>query len=128
MDKKIAVVRIRGEVGVKKQVKDTLHMLRLHKKHYCVVLDNKPEILGMINKIKDLVAYGEIDDDVIKLLADKRGEKRKDKEGKEIMKKFFRLSPPRKGFERKGIKVGFKAGGALGYRGNKINELIKRVV
>ena len=47
---------------------------------------------------------------------------------KEIMKKFFRLSPPRKGFGRKGIKFAFTKGGALGYRGIKINDLIKRML
>ena len=40
----------------------------------------------------------------------------------------FYLNPPRKGFERKGIKVSFKAGGALGYRGEKINDLIQRML
>jgi len=82
----------------------------------------------MVKKAKDYITYGEIDDDVLKLLIEKRGQKSKDKDGKEVMKKFFRLSPPRKGFERKGIKIGFNAGGALGYRGKKINDLIKRMI
>ena len=48
-------------------------------------------------------------------------------EGKVVMrdvpglKPVFRLHPPRKGYE--GIKRSFKEGGALGYRGEKINEL-----
>jgi large subunit ribosomal protein L30 len=82
----------------------------------------------MIKKVKDYVTYGEIDDETEKLLVEKRGEKTKDKEGKEVMKKFFRLSPPRKGFGRKGIKFAFSQGGALGYRGTKINDLIKRML
>ena len=44
------------------------------------------------------------------------------------LKNFFRLSPPVKGFDRKGIKVQFSLGGALGYRKEKINDLIKRMV
>ena len=48
-------------------------------------------------------------------------------DGKKI-KPFFRLNPPAKGFGRKGIKVSFKAKGALGYRADKINDLIKRMI
>ena len=44
------------------------------------------------------------------------------------IKKYFRLNAPRKGFGRKGIKHTFKEGGALGYRGQAINDLIKRMV
>ena len=44
------------------------------------------------------------------------------------MKPFFRLHPPRKGFERKGIKMPFKLGGVLGPRGDKINNLIKKMI
>ena len=43
-------------------------------------------------------------------------------------KKYFRLNAPRKGFGRKGVKHTFTRGGALGYRGAAINELIKRMV
>ena len=52
-------------------------------------------------------------------------------EGKVVMrdvpglKPVFRLHPPRKGYE--GIKRSFKEGGALGYRGEKINHLIRRM-
>lgn len=44
------------------------------------------------------------------------------------IKNYFRLNSPRKGFERKGIKKPFSIGGALGYRGSKINDLIKRMI
>jgi len=43
------------------------------------------------------------------------------------MKPFFRLNPPVKGFGA-GVKVPFSLGGALGYRKDKINELIKRML
>lgn len=117
--KKIAAIRIKGLVNVKKTVEDTLKILRLYRKNYCVVLEKKPEIIGMLKKIKDCITWGEIDDSTLKFLVEKRGEKDK---------KFFRLHPPRKGFGRKGTKKPFSVGGALGYRGEKINELIKRMV
>ena len=126
--KKIAIIRIRGDVNLKKPIKDTLKMLRLYRKNYCVIYNTTPTILGMVQKVKDYVTWGEIDDENIKLITEKRGEKTKNKEGKEIVKPFFRLSPPKKGFGRKGIKMPFNIGGALGYRKEKINDLIKRMV
>ena len=52
------------------------------------------------------------------------------KEIKDIpgMKPFFKLNPPKKGFERKGIKVPFAQGGVLGYRKDKINNLLMRMI
>ncbi|MBS3098191.1 uL30 family ribosomal protein [Candidatus Woesearchaeota archaeon] len=126
--KKIAIIRVRGTTGVMKPVKDTLNMLRLYKKNCCVVLNDGPNIIGMIKKAKDYITWGEIDDETLKLLTKKRGEKTKDEEGKETIKPFFRLNPPRKGFGRKGIKLPFGVGGALGDRKDKINDLIKRMV
>jgi large subunit ribosomal protein L30 len=140
---KIAVVRVRGDVNLSRDVKDTLNLLRLYRKNYCIVVENEPSAIGMIKKVKDHVTYGEIDDDTYKMLIEKRSEEYKGREqdskgkikynkfievnGKKI-KPFFRLNPPQKGFGRKGIKVGFKAGGALGYRAEKINNLLKRMI
>ena len=139
--KKLAVIRIRGITGIEKSIKDTLNMLCIYHNNYCVVVDSK--MLGMIKKVKDYVTWGEIDDETYKLLVEKRGEEYKgritDKKKKINYKKFivinnkkykryFRLSPPRGGFERKGIKVPFTKSGALGYRKEKINDLIKKMV
>lgn len=126
--KKIAAIRVRGLVKLKKEFKDTLNMLRLYRKNYCIVLNENPTTLGMLKKVKDYLTWGEIDDETLKLLNEKRAEKAKNKEGKEIIKPFFRLHPPKKGFGKKGIKVPFNKGGALGYMGNKINDLIKRMI
>jgi len=125
---KIAIVRVRGNVNLKKSIKDTLKMLRLYRKNYCAVYNATPAISGMLQKIKDYATWGEIDDETLKLLKEKREEKTKNKEGKVVVKPFFRLAPPRKGFARKGIKMPFNLGGALGYRKEKINDLIKRMI
>ncbi len=127
-DKKIAVILIRGLVGSKTSVKDTCKMLNIMRKHVCVVYPATPSILGMIKKIKDYITYGVIDDETYKLLVEKRGKMTKDKEGKEVLKPFFRLAPPKGGFERKGIKTQFSVGGALGERKEKINDLIKKML
>lgn len=121
----IAVVLVKGTIGARSGVKSTLKMLRLHTKNVCVIVKNTPSFMGMINRVKDFVTYGEVSDETIKLLHDKRG--KKDIATGEL-KPYFRLNPPRKGFERKGTKLPFTIGGALGYRGDNINDLIKRMI
>jgi large subunit ribosomal protein L30 len=123
---KLAVILIRGLVALDKPVKDTLFMLRLRKKHTCVILENTDSNKGMIRRVKDYVAFGEIDEDTLKELLSKRGKADPNNEGK--IKPFFELAPPKGGFERKGIKKGFNMGGALGNRGSKINDLIMRML
>ena len=115
---KIAIIRIRGLVNVDEQKKRTLDLLSLYRKNYCVVKENKPELGKMIEKIKDLVTWGEIDEATHKDLQDKRGEKTP--EGK--LKPFFRLHPPIGGFERGGIKKQYNQGGVLGNRKEKIKD------
>lgn len=142
-EQRLAAIRVRGLTMVNTKIQDTMKMLRLYKNNFCTVLPNNPVYLGMLKKAKDYITWGEIDEQTFKLLVDKRGEEFKGREtdskkkikyneffvsnGKKL-KKYFRLNPPRKGFERKGIKRSFKEGGALGYRGNAINELIKKMV
>jgi large subunit ribosomal protein L30 len=43
------------------------------------------------------------------------------------VRSVFRLHPPKKGFKGK-IKKSFVAGGEAGYRSEKINDLIKRMI
>ena len=157
MNKRISIIRIKGETKLKRTIKQTVLLLRLYKKHTCVVVPNNPNYVGMITKVKDYVTWGEIDSETFKLLLEKKGklagkkpltaeylkEKTKftfdefvkqffdfKKELKDIpgLKPFFRLNPPVKGFERGGIKKPFSLGGVLGYRKEKINDLIKRMI
>ena len=139
---RIVVVLVRGIVGVTQKVKDTLTFLNLSRKNHCSVIDGNPINEGMLQKVKDYATWGEIDDSTFKELVEKRGEEYKgrtsDRKGKyhyktldvsgKKYKKYFRLNPPRKGFGRKGVKMAFKVGGALGYRGDKINDLIRRML
>ena len=107
----LAVIRIRGKTGIKKPIKYTMGLLRLHKKNVCVVVPNNEKFTGMLKKVKDYVTWGEINDETFKLLAEKRGEeykgREKDKKGKieygkfmkigdKKIKKFFRLNMPKK--------------------------------
>jgi len=123
---KIAIVRIRGNVRIMTKIENTMQMLKLYKRNFCVIVPKTESRIGMIKKIKDYVTWGEVSPETEKLLIEKRGEK--DPKDEKKLKKFFRLHPPIKGFERKGIKATFNLGGALGYRGDKINDLIKRML
>ena len=123
-EKKIAVIRIRGKHDIKKGIEDTLSMLNLRKKFACVIIPYTPGYIGMLKKVKDVVTFGEINEEAYDKLIEKRG--KKDREGK--LKKIFHLHPPKGGFERKGIKTPFKIGGALGDRKEKINELILKML
>ncbi len=116
---KLAVIRIRGEVNLNKEIRSTFTLLRLFKKNRCVVLNDTPSIRGMLYRIKDYVTWGVVNEETIKLLDEKRGKKGR---------KYYNLHPPRGGFARKGIKKQFNVGGALGNRKEKINDLIKRML
>ena len=141
---KIAVIRVRGLVRLNTDVKQTLDMLRLYRKNYCIILENTPTNIGMLRKVKDYVTWGALTEETYKELLDKKAEeykgrtqdskgkinysgKYKEVDGKKI-KPYFRLNPPVKGFGRKGIKTPFTVGGALGDRKEKVNDLIKRML
>ncbi len=121
---KLAVIQIRGTINAKKEIKDTLKFLNLQRKNACTIVPDTPNYLGMLNKLKDYVTFGEISEDTNKKLVAKRGIK--NKEGK--LKPFFRLHPPKGGFERKGIKKTFKEGGVLGNRGKEMSKLVERML
>lgn len=140
---KIAVIRIRGITGVRYDIDNTLDKLNLYKKNYCVVVPKTSAYMGMIKKVKDYVTWGDIEESTYNTLIEKRAEeytgRATDRKGKikynwfidvndKKIKKNFRLNSPKKGYGRKGIKVPFNNGGALGYRGDKIKNLIMRMV
>ena len=150
-----AVVRLRGSVNVRRGIKDTLKMLRLHKVNHCIFLGENKYSNGMLQKVKDYVAWGEIDRDTFKLILEERGRMIGGKRLKEhsfkedsdfhsldefadalftgkmnlkdvsYLKPVFRLHPPRKGHN--GIKKSFKEGGELGYHGDQINKLLTQM-
>lgn len=153
--KKLAAVLVRGTINTHPDVRKTLEYLRLGRKNACVVVDDTPMNRGMLNKVKDYVTYGEIDEEFFKKILDSRGEKvgkKKVSEDKNLdtaniakeyfqgsvklkefdskfgIKPFFRLHPPENGFERKGIKSPYGKGGVLGYRGESIQDLISRML
>jgi len=149
------VVRIRGWAKTRKEINDTLDMLRLKRNNNCVLLPETNQYKGMLKKIKDYVTFGEIDKDTLVELLKKRGKIEGNKNLtlealKEItkfdnfedfadalikentslirfrkLKPVFRLNPPRKGFKSKRFPF---PKGDLGYRGKEINEFLKRMI
>ena len=63
-----AIVRLRGEVNTRPEIRDTLKMLRISRVNHCVVVKEDPHFRGMIQKVKDYVAWGKIDEDTLAML------------------------------------------------------------
>jgi large subunit ribosomal protein L30 len=124
-NKRVAIILIRSTIGVKPNIRHTLKLLNLEKKNICKILEDKPNVRGMLKTVKDFVTWGEIDTETYKLLTEKRKSITK-KDGTE--KNVYNLHPPRKGYGANGVKVPFKMGGALGDRGSQINDLISRML
>lgn len=125
MNGKVAIVLIRGLINTTPEVNRTLTLLKLLKKHTCVVYPKTKSLLGMLTMVKDVVTWGDLDDETHALLLQKKG--KKEAKG-EKENNIFHLNSPRKGFGRKGIKQQFSQGGGLGDRGVKMNDLLKRML
>jgi large subunit ribosomal protein L30 len=151
-----AVVRIRGHVNVHPKIKKTLSLLNLTRANHCVLVPENKAMKGMLQVAKDYVTWGEVTDETIANLLEKRGKLPGDqplteKELQQLssynsfkdlakdlskdkitlseipeIKPVFRLHPPVKGFE--GVKRSFTNNGALGYRADKINAIINRML
>lgn len=153
---KFGVIRVRGSVNVRRKVLETMRMLSLTRANHCVIIDDTPSYRGMLQMAKDMLTWGEVNPEVLEQLLRKRGrlvggERLTDEHVRSKtslssisefarsvhagrielgalpgLKKVFRLHPPRKGY--KATKRPFKDLGDLGYRGERINELILRMI
>ena len=150
-----AVVKVRGTISAKREARETLDMLRLDKTNNAVLIDNRPSFIGMLFRVQNYVTWGEVSKETVAMLLKERGrlaggKKLSDeyvqKQGyKSIdalaeaiatckaeyqklpnVQPVFKLHPPSKGFKGK-TKKSYSAGGEAGYRGEKINELVKRM-
>ena len=152
------VIRVRSDRGVKPKIRDTMSMLNLTKVNHAVLVPDTPAYAGMLQKAKDYVTWGEVGADTISDLISQRGRMIGDKpitnavikSGSEFstinalskaiasgdartndvegMKPVFRLHPPRGAKGWGGIKRSFSTGGALGFRGEAISDLVERMI
>jgi large subunit ribosomal protein L30 len=151
-----AVVKVRGTISALREARETLTMLRLGRTNHAVLIDNRPSYMGMLYRVQNYVTWGEVSKETVALLLKKRGrfaggKKLTDESVEKLgyksintladaianckaeyqklpnVQPVFKLHPPSKGFKGK-TKKSFSAGGEAGYRGEKINELIKRMI
>jgi len=152
----LVVVRVRGSVNVRRDVEDTLRMLNLTRNCHATIIDDRPSYLGMLQKVQNQVTWGEVSKDTIAMLLKERGrlvgnKRITDEYVKKLgfesiddlaeaiynlkvefnklpgIKPVFRLHPPSKGYKGS-VKKSWKSGGVTGYRGEAINDLIKRMI
>jgi large subunit ribosomal protein L30 len=67
------LVRVRGTVHVTGKIADTLDMLHLRHPNNAVVIPKTESYVGMVNKVKDYVAYGDADAETLAALLKTRG-------------------------------------------------------
>ena len=152
----LVVVRIRGVVSAQKETRETLQFLHLLHTNHAVLIDSRPAYKGMLQRVNSYITYGEPSKETVTMMLQKRAKLEGDKKlTNEYIQKagyksiddlaeaivnckvqfqklpdvqpLFKLHPPSKGYKGK-TKRGFKAGGEAGYRGEAINDLVKRMI
>jgi len=151
-----AVIRVRGTVNIKPDIKKTMQLLRLTRANHCVLLEENEVYKGMLQIVKDYTTWGEINKETLTKMLSVRGKLIGDKplteeylkkaapyhsfeklseailenkvQYKDIpeVKPLFRLNPPKKGHRT--VKRSFVNKGSLGYRKENINTLIERML
>lgn len=137
-----AVVRVKGSVGTNRKIEDTLSMLNLDSPNHCIIIPETNEYLGMLKKTKDRITWGLINRKTLSNLLEKRSKITEENLKEMKMKNFddlsdaliknqiklkliFKLNPPRHGF--KSTRLPYPKGD-LGFRKEKINELLERMI
>lgn len=91
-----AIVKLRGSVGIKPEIKYTLQLLRLHRINHCAIVDENDYYRGMLKRVKDYVAWGEISEDMLELLLKRRGRL---EGGKRLTEEYLRDNTPFESFK-----------------------------
>jgi large subunit ribosomal protein L30 len=152
----LVAVRVRGTVSAMAEVRETLELLHLTHTNHAILIDSRPAYHGMLQRVNNYVTWGEPTKETVAAMLQKRGRLTGSKKitdeylQKADYKSFddlaeaivackvafqklpdtqplFKLHPPSKGYKGK-TKKSFKAGGEAGYRGEAINDLIKRMI
>ena len=69
----LALIRLRGNVGIRKEFEYVFKLLHLTRKNHVTLLEETESSLGMIRKIKDYSTWGEVTLETLSLLLKKRG-------------------------------------------------------
>ena len=152
------VIRVRSDRTVERSIKETMQHLNLTRVNHAVLVPERDTYEGMLHKVKDFVTWGEISADAVAELISERGrlvggapvtdasvkESTDYKNIKEFaaaiasgdastkdmetLKHVFRMHPPHGSKGWGGVKRHFTVGGALGFRGEAIEELATRMM
>lgn len=148
------VVRVRGLVNIPMWANKTLENLNLRRKFNATIITENSQTLGMLRKVKDIVAWKSVDSSIIKDILASRGKKKGfhplnessmiadyktiDELADAIyknnlslsdineLKPWFSLNPPKGGFKRK-TKTQYAEKGVLG-ENDELIELIRRMI
>ena len=152
----LVAIKVRGTVSARREIRETLDLLHLTHTNHAILIDSRPAYHGMLHKVNNYVTWGEPTKDTVSMMLQKRGRlaggkrltdeylqragyKSIDDLAEAIAnckvafqklpdaQPLFKLRPPSKGYKGK-TKKGFKAGGEAGYRGEAINDLVKRMI
>ena len=152
----VVAVKVRGQVSAQREARETTALLGLTHTNHAVIIDSRPAYMGMLKRAQSYVTWGEASKEIVtamlkqraktggsKKLTDEYAQKLGFKSIDDLadavfnckaeisklegVQKTFRLRPPKKGYKGK-TKKSFNAGGEAGYRGEAINELVKRMV
>lgn len=152
------VVRVRSNVNVERSIRETMDYLNLTKVNHAVIIPENDQYRGMLQKAKDYITWGEATENTVEKMLSERGRMTGDapltddvvKDNTDFknisefakaitsgdstvkavpgLKRVFRLHPPRGPKGWGGIKRSFVVGGALGARGEEINNLVDRMI
>ena len=152
------VVRVRSNVNVERSIRETMDYLNLTKVNHAVIIPENDQYRGMLQKAKDYITWGEATEETVEKMLSERGRMSGDspltdavvKENTDYtnisefakavtagdstvkdvpgLKRVFRLHPPRGPKGWGGIKRSYVIGGALGARGDAINNLVDRMI
>ncbi len=147
------IVRVRGTIHARHDIVDTLEYLHLTRPNHATVLPETSNVRGMLAKVQGYVTWGEADPETLGLVLAARGET---VEGGPLraasggastdpgipelaraiasgglpaaarLKPLFRLKAPKGGW--RSTKKPYALGGALGYRGRAVNELVRKMI
>uniref|UniRef100_A0A7C1T5T3 Large ribosomal subunit protein uL30 n=1 Tax=Thermofilum pendens TaxID=2269 RepID=A0A7C1T5T3_THEPE len=152
----LLVIRLRGDADRRPEERTALKLLRLHKTFHAVLVPDTPSVRGMLERtLNSVVTYGEVDKETLVELLRKRGRVTGNKpltedylkalgfssfeeladallagkvklEDLPGVKPVFRLRPPSGGFKGT-VRKNVNADGECGYRGARINELVRKM-
>jgi large subunit ribosomal protein L30 len=148
------IVRVRGSIHANRGIVETLRYLHLTRPNHATVVAEEPSFRGMLFKVQGYVTWGEADPAVVGSVLEARG---RTSDGRPLSEAtlrevtavndvpelsrvvterglprvdgvapLFRLKAPKGGWGS--TKKPYTLGGALGYRGRAINELVQRMV